>query len=73
MLDAYATDELFIMGFGGAVILWALYRIFTAGRFGKTFSNWLLILVVAAALWLWRSGQGLEAYQYIKSALFVAH
>ena len=69
MFEGLNVEDVFALGFGTVVILWGLYRIFTSGKHGSNFLNWLLVLLAGACLYLWQSGHGLDAYLYIKTSL----
>ena len=73
MFEGLTIEEWVVLGFGGFVILWGLYRIITSGRHGSNFFYWLLIVFTGACIYLWRSGIGLETYLYIKNVLLTPY
>ena len=73
IFEGMPSEELFVFGFGCAVILWCIYRIFTSGKYGSSILYWLLAIISGVSLYLWRSGIGLEWYSYIKTALITPY
>ncbi|MBA3030201.1 MAG: hypothetical protein FP816_15515 [Desulfobacteraceae bacterium] len=73
MFEEMQSEEIFVFGFGFAVILWSLYRILTSGKYGSSIGYWLLAVLSAGSLWLWRSGTALELYMHVKTVIITPY
>jgi hypothetical protein len=69
MYYGYTVPELAIFISAAAVIIWAFWRIFTGDKHASKFFFWFLIFATVFSLWAWRTGNAVELYQKIKTAI----
>ena len=61
--------ELVVFGLAAIIIIWALIKIIVEEKHAGKFFYWFLIAATAFGLWLWRSGNGVLFFQWVKKVI----